>query len=195
MTAILCSPHLRGWSQTPRPVRRRLILFPAPAGMVPWAWRNRRRQATVPRTCGDGPAVTLSQPVENFCSPHLRGWSRGRIHVRYAPVLFPAPAGMVPAGTFSCSNTDAVPRTCGDGPVGVDWAVNTTGCSPHLRGWSPENESADSGSQLFPAPAGMIPGFGADATQALPVPRTCGDDPNGTAPSPVTIRCSPHLRG
>ena len=133
---IFCSPHLRGWSYARVVLHWIVELFPAPAGMVPGDPVRTGPPSSVPRTCGDGPALPSLLLRTASCSPHLRGWSRGGIARDRDRLLFPAPAGMVPATPARRPSAPAVPRTCGDGPRTISKYPATPTCSPHLRGWS-----------------------------------------------------------
>ena len=48
-------------------------MFPAPAGMSPWARLLGLVEVYVPRTCGDEPNVGRYSLEILSCSPHLRG--------------------------------------------------------------------------------------------------------------------------
>ncbi len=131
-----CSPHPRGWSLLPVPAQQRLVLLPAPAGMVPRPPSAGTGPAAAPRTRGDGPAAAASRRSRPFCSPHPRGWSRDRVFRRELGELLPAPAGMVPRQPRPVRSRRPAPRTRGDGPESRGWRPCRTHCSPHPRGWS-----------------------------------------------------------
>ncbi len=71
-----CSPRERGWSRPSHHHGARDGVFPARAGMVPWATASAFRSIGVPRASGDGPAGEVSAWRSRMCSPRERGWSR-----------------------------------------------------------------------------------------------------------------------
>lgn len=88
-----CSPHARGCTP-PQPLQQHSrCLFPARAGVGPWAstWRSSRR--AVPRTCGGGPGERLLDDPGWVCSPHVRGWTHEDGHPVRLGHLLPASAG------------------------------------------------------------------------------------------------------
>ena len=49
-------------------------------------------------------------------------------------MLFPAPAGMIPYGTFAMQPVTAFPRTRGDDPLDGEGELLDVAFSPHPRG-------------------------------------------------------------
>lgn len=143
----VCSPHPGGCSrdQGHRHVGHRLLL--ARAGMVPISRRRPTRRPPVPRTHGDVPGTYTVITGAGACPPHPRD-----------PVLLPAPAGTVPAGS-------------GD--------LRRAGPAPAPAGWFRRRQREDRSQQLLPAPAGDVPRvYECDNTLAncFPSPWGCSSD-------------------
>ncbi len=152
-----CSPHPRGWSLIALGVVLRVVLLPAPAGMVPREDLPRDGALPAPRTRGDGPTAGTVVGAACGCSPHPRGWSRLLRQAETDHRLLPAPAGIVPGRVRGRALTLAAPRTRGDGPETDDVKEARKDCSPHPRGWSQHGRPGHRRESLLPAPAGMVP--------------------------------------
>ena len=90
-----CSPRTRGWSCEGDPVRLRVTLLPAHAGMVPAARQAGGREIPAPRARGDGPFYLYPNKAVNTCSPRTRGWSLLVAGEGELDLVLPAHAGMV----------------------------------------------------------------------------------------------------
>ena len=108
---------------------------------------------------------------------------------------FPAHAGMDPSPADTGSSTRGLPRTRGDGPSPRSWIGRSAGASPHTRGWTRLDLRMDAGVHGFPAHAGMDPGAGDAAVQAMRLPRTRGDGPCSAHGLARPRWASPHTRG
>ncbi len=111
-----CSPRVRGWS----PDLHRSVIGPV----------------RVPRVCGGGPTDLTRVAADDRCSPRVRGWSRGSWPHPAPAGVFPACAGVVPAGRAPWRRRRRVPRVCGGGPVVPSAVALANECSPRVRGWS-----------------------------------------------------------
>ena len=110
------SPHTRGWTPRSRMIGHEDHGFPAHAGMDPVAaWRS-LCVPRLPRTRGDGPAVTNSAPWSTVASPHTRGWTRSDDPRAVRALGFPAHAGMDRVAQPPRRSPRGLPRTRGDGP-------------------------------------------------------------------------------
>ena len=90
------SPRLRGWTVLGGRGGRGAVGFPAPAGMDRSRTRAAGRSRWLPRACGDGPSMRLSEELRDAASPRLRGWTRSACLELRRRLGFPAPAGMDP---------------------------------------------------------------------------------------------------
>ena len=52
----------------------------------------------------------------------------------YAPMVFPAYAGMIPTGAYAYAMPRGVPRVCGDDPTLAKVLTSMFACSPRMRG-------------------------------------------------------------
>ena len=110
-------------------------------------------------------------------SPHTRGWTRGGRRAAADPHGFPAHAGMDPPTPPRPRRYRGLPRTRGDGPVGVLGTFYVIAASPHTRGWTWTSSDAMPTTTGFPAHAGMDPPVGATSGCRRRLPRTRGDGP------------------
>ena len=118
-----------------------------------------------------------------------------RSRTRPAARGFPAHAGMDPRRWATRSGRSRLPRTRGDGPLGVSGVARFKGASPHTRGWTLPPRQAEHLGPGFPAHAGMDPTRAASAGGATRLPRTRGDGPSGIVAARTRGRASPHTRG
>ena len=138
----VASPHTRGWTARTGARCRRPRGFPAHAGMDPRQWLAPGPGGRLPRTRGDGPEQVVSLGRTIGASPHTRGWTRAP-STGWADLSgFPAHAGMDPLGRSTTTGTTGLPRTRGDGPVGVVRGPERRRASPHTRGWTREQDGS-----------------------------------------------------
>ncbi len=209
------APHPRGWSHHRRRHVRRLLVGPAPAGMVPRPGRRTRAAARRPRTRGDGPTTDAGTSGGYSSAPHPRGWSRDPVVGRGQRLVGPAPAGMVPDPHGQRRRSVRRPRTRGDGPAGSEAAAKGIKSAPHPRGWSRGGRGGGRGDGVGPAPAGMVPqlarhppraGVGPAPAGMVPPrphrvrrrhrrPRTRGDGPIVAMAEEAGAKSAPHPRG
>ncbi len=109
-------PHPRGWTPTSVPRRRPQAVSPAPAGMDPSGRWEVHRQASFPRTRGDGPPLPLWEAECTQFPPHPRGWTPPAVGGAVQVLVSPAPAGMDPPDCPPSTLARCFPRTRGDGP-------------------------------------------------------------------------------
>ena len=154
---IRASPHTRGWTL---PASGQAALsggFPAHAGMdLPYS-RSGRVTWRLPRTRGDGPALSAPALHLSRASPHTRGWTRSRRRGAFAVAGFPAHAGMDRRQCLPPASPPWLPRTRGDGPEGFAEFTRLYLASPHTRGWTHRRGPRDQREAGFPAHAGMDP--------------------------------------
>ncbi len=149
------SPHTRGWTRDRRRAKDRHDGFPAHAGM------DRHDAATdggslgLPRTRGDGPAISTPSAIAAVASPHTRGWTHVDQPGGSGVGGFPAHAGMDRDALPANPARHRLPRTRGDGPEPVALWAALAAASPHTRGWTQDDVRPELGAVGFPAHAGM----------------------------------------
>ena len=72
----VCSPHTRGWTLRRLSRAPDVTLFPAHAGMDRIHTQSQHPSSAVPRTRGDGPAVTQSRGATSPLFPAHAGMDR-----------------------------------------------------------------------------------------------------------------------
>ncbi|MBB4785960.1 hypothetical protein BJY27_006921 [Streptomyces rapamycinicus] len=195
-TAVSCSPHPRGWSPDRWVSGLPVGLLPAPpAGMVPARLSSAGTNRAAPCARGDGPSVCAGGCGRYELLPRPRGWSRWPARSMPVSSLLPAPAGMVPALPGRAERGPSAPRARGDGPVSTLSTAALIACSPHSRGWSPENDGVPRDERLVPAPAGMAPKAAKAPPSTSTAPCTRGDGPCEFTYNTLCRYCSPQLRG
>ncbi len=170
------TPHLRGWSRGSRALPSTPEVDPAPAGMVPRQGRaggdGRRR----PRTCGDGPAISLGSLIKSTSTPHAWGWSLEQVaQCALAAVSTPHPRGwsVLPSPVRPYAVVDPAPA----------------GMAP------PRAKPGTKPAAVDPALAGMVPRHGGRVGWCGRRPRTCGDGPRIGINPCATAWSTPHPRG
>ena len=210
------SPHTRGWTRQRRRPSRRMLGFPAHAGMDPAASRRRYRRRWLPRTRGDGPWTSSTLRWVAEASPHTRGWTLDVVDAAMGRRGFPAHAGMDRAPTGRSGASGGLPRTRGDGPRAMPAVTSEITASPHTRGWTPPLSLRQEAGRMasphtrgwtqstsvwsrggggFPAHAGMDPDDGCPVSAAGGLPRTRGDGPWTSSTLRWVAEASPHTRG
>jgi len=189
------SPLMRGWSLHRRSEHVRGRLFPAHAGVVRCLSVLRRSPDTLPRSCGGGPNL-VNSPFKGYnSSPLMRGWSEPRQQPVQGLQLFPAHAGVVRASPRRTTPWATLPRSCGGGPTTDSFGFDRFSSSPLMRGWSPHG-LADAGvDDLFPAHAGVVPGWSRRTWCWSSLPRSCGGGPRASASTWRWAASSPLMRG
>src|SRR5690606_18616675 len=170
-------PHARGWTRRQTCTPRRARLSPARAGMDPTPTPGPGGVCPLPRTRGDGPAVSSASRHISASPPHARGWTCAPLHFRPHTSLSPARAGMDPLKEAPRKSTEALPRTRGDGPLSVVTAPALSFSPPHARGWTRYGVEGAALMALSPARAGMDPTYPRQDRGQDPLPRTRGDGP------------------
>ena len=148
-----------------------------------------------PRVRGDVPGVTDSVVDKIKFSPRARGCSAARIRVLPGCGVFPACAGMFPAGTALRLNPCRFPRVRGDVPTPPPTLCLGTRFSPRARGCSADTPLIPLPTSVFPACAGMFPLLPAYHYDFHCFPRVRGDVPNALARQQQARLFSPRARG
>ena len=129
------SPHTWGWTGHRRRDHPCRAVFPTHVGMDRLGGRSPVRDARIPHTRGDGPAV-----------PGVRSGAR---HV------FPTHVGMDHGWNESRSPVLGIPHTRGDGPRQAFVGGLKSLYSPHTWGWTVDELLGVPVLQVFPTHVGM----------------------------------------
>ncbi len=172
------APHPRGCSLVDAPHVGQGGVGPAPAGMLPPAYRQRPGPSSRPRTRGDAPNPAREIISAYASAPHPRGCSgRGGGAARVVGVG-PAPAGMLRGKGGILPEPLSRPRTRGDAPGRGRVGRRPTGAG-----------------SVGPAPAGMLRSRAPPVLAAAGRPRTRGDAPAVTSAVGLGRMSAPHPRG
>ena len=174
---LLFSPRARGCSQ--QAVREGGLerVFPACAGMFrltatpPWG------RTRFPRVRGDVPLGSPAVVRAPRFSPRARGCSYKAASDPLSTTVFPACAGMFPAGDSSYMTSKRFPRVRGDVPSAVSIMSTMLPFSPRARGCSPCKLPCGIHHAVFPACAGMFPSLFFKVLLITCFPRVRGDVP------------------
>ncbi len=150
------SLRVRGWFVTVGLVALDNLVFLARAGMVRSRATGCSSSTRIPRACGDGSLSTVIAVSGRQYSPRVRGWFVAGIVIPCPPPVFPARAGMVPSFAPHHESRCGIPRACGDGSFGTDWAKAMMEYSPHSRGWFGIAIDVNVPIGIFPAHVGMV---------------------------------------
>ena len=195
MWMLTFSPRARGCSSNDSSNARWCAVFPACAGMFPDNFSTPPPSYRFPRVRGDVPGVTDSVVDKIKFSPRARGCSAARIRVLPGCGVFPACAGMFPAGTALRLNPCRFPRVRGDVPTPPPTLCLGTRFSPRARGCSADTPLIPLPTSVFPACAGMFPLLPAYHYDFHCFPRVRGDVPNALARQQQARLFSPRARG
>ena len=211
----LSSPRPRGWSgdAITDPDFGRVV--PAPAGVVRIRVVESVAAPCRPRARGGGPSPSQSTYDRTGSSPRPRGWSGRRPGPGTAPLVVPAPAGVVLGGVGSTPVTFVVPapagvvrrmgwrnlqparrpRARGGGPNDATSPARTVKSSPRPRGWSDEPPRLAGLEYVVPAPAGVVRNRHIRRDVDNGRPRARGGGPVLPTASALKVPSSPRPRG
>ena len=152
----MCFPRVRGDVPTGAVVTCPLCVFPACAGMFPPHQKPRRRRRGFPRVRGDVPVEYLRDYLPPMFSPRARGCSCPANVCTSLVWVFPACAGMFPAGGLWTLKGLCFPRVRGDVPSSPEYLSPVRVFSPRARGCSAYLVAVPRYGEVFPACAGMF---------------------------------------
>ena len=189
------SPHTRGWSREVWLFGECDCVFPAYAGVVPVAIHPGLDHAGFPRIRGGGPGGIITVWRGTPFSPHTRGWSHVAVDRVAVLTVFPAYAGVVPAGSIWTTSASGFPRIRGGGPITFGLENASAQFSPHTRGWSQHQSEPSSQGSVFPAYAGVVPTPARQRSTQMRFPRIRGGGPCRADGKRDAGQFSPHTRG
>ena len=189
------SPRSRGWTREKRQRGRRLMGFPALAGMDPATDLRGMVARGIPRARGDGPGQGPGDSHVPMDSPRSRGWTPIMMRDRAIANGFPALAGMDRRLAVHGVVLAGIPRARGDGPWSSSLSLSTEVDSPRSRGWTPPGRRDPCARSGFPALAGMDPPRRSACASTSRIPRARGDGPGLELFSVPVFSDSPRSRG
>ena len=170
-------------------------VFPAGAGMDLCGWRATWAWMCFPRRRRDGPTQKAIAAAVTKFSPQARGWTP-HARVDSGPShVFPAGAGMDPLSRTRGASSASFPRRRGDGPRRRIGSCPAPPFSPQARGWTCTRCVRSLSRGVFPAGAGMDPGYADGLAVLRRFPRRRGDGPFGASSRTHPSQFSPQARG
>ena len=148
-----------------------------------------------PRVRGDVPNLYSTPLLPSPFSPRARGCSLVIPVSASYTIVFPACAGMFPLSHAIDAPLLRFPRVRGDVPDPVTPIRARSGFSPRARGCSCGRGGGIYSGEVFPACAGMFPGFQAAMRNADGFPRVRGDVPTVACDDCLVDPFSPRARG
>ena len=181
------SPPTRGYFRGDGVAVPEVALFPAHAGVFPQPTHRRPLPLTLPRPRGGISLMGWSDVGMLSSSPPTRGY-------------FPGPSWPAHAGVFPCCllmglSWSALPRPRGGISVSIEAMPDEDGSSPPTRGYFHLQSERSASLQLFPAHAGVFPGFVIWASAGSTLPRPRGGISQVLALLNLTGGSSPPTRG
>ena len=155
-----CFPRMRG--DVPRfelIVGRVSPFSPHARGCSAPDHKTNHKQYSFPRMRGDVPLNVLGFQILIPFSPHARGCSQNQLHRIQQTSVFPACAGMFLIRVITGNINNRFPRMRGDVPPAEVDVRRAPRFSPHARGCSHGFPHWHGDTEVFPACAGMFPGW------------------------------------
>ncbi len=153
------TPHARGSTAVCGFGRLQDRVYPACAGIDLILPRVIHLRFCLPRMRGDRPLVAPDIPTRELFTPHARG-STLAVFCHPGPGrVYPACAGIDRLGLLTGALTTSLPRMRGDRPI-LDQRLPDFGAfTPHARGSTGSSFSSLSCAAVYPACAGIDPGW------------------------------------
>ena len=154
---IWSTPHARGSTSIHTCDVPGWLVYPACAGIHPLPKPFRTPMPSLPRMRGDPPYSALLALVKNRSTPHARGSTPfPEAHFAVYPV-YPACAGIHPAGCCNPLALPCLPRMRGDPPKSMEGESSVKKSTPHARGSTESRVGHTSSLLVYPACAGIHP--------------------------------------
>ncbi len=189
------APRQRGWFAPPDLLLGGVQVGPAPAGVVPPPSRSRRPGGRRPRASGGGSSVSWRPLVMRTSAPRQRGWFPVDAVGELAPLVGPAPAGVVPPGTTPGGALCGRPRASGGGSGPGLCPVATSTSAPRQRGWFRRVLQRFPPERVGPAPAGVVRATRRLCRVCPRRPRASGGGSGCTALRGASTGSAPRQRG
>jgi len=156
-TCTVATPHARGSTPMQYSYCRVSNGYPACAGIdLENMWHN-NSNGGLPRMRGDRPGVLRARSAKCSATPHARGSTLVEVPEWGGAVGYPACAGIDPNVRQSQTAIERLPRMRGDRPCCECGRELQDQATPHARGSTPIAIAQISGSQGYPACAGIDP--------------------------------------
>ncbi len=128
------TPHARGSTRIPPPVRAFGPGYPACAGIDPGEWAQASMNRGLPRMRGDRPPHRDTAKRRMAATPHARGSTWGKTPAGTEGAGYPACAGIDPWSPFELPHSKRLPRMRGDRPMSCRVLSVSCRATPHARG-------------------------------------------------------------
>ena len=187
-------PHTREWSPASETARAMLDVFPAHAGVIPGLSSLCLCSYRFSRTRGSDPGSKGPFKPNKQFFPHTREWSRHREYYSGLVWVFPAHAGVIHLIVSKKTSSLCFSRTRGSDPSCSTVTSSNSEFFPHTREWSYDILDVGFWRWVFPAHAGVIPGFEDVYKAQTSFSRTRGSDPKPDTRPRRTNPFFPHTR-
>ena len=128
-------------------------------------------------------------------TPHARGSTHGGGGLTRINMVYPACAGIHPAGAAWPTLSLCLPRMRGDPPCCLTFHKQGSMSTPHARGSTPTPARYSSMLVVYPACAGIHLRKSSDSLLMFRLPRMRGDPPPRDGIGFLNIVSTPHARG
>ncbi len=189
------TPHARGSTYKDAVLSRKIMVYPACAGIDLAPSDTPNISPSLPRMRGDRPCSLEEAKKEARFTPHARGSTDHPDHLILPHIVYPACAGIDPPSPPSKRVSTSLPRMRGDRPDSGFENVNFRLFTPHARGSTSCCRERLCCTKVYPACAGIDPAIALLFKTRGSLPRMRGDRPF-LRRSRITKRMfTPHARG
>ena len=144
---------------------------------------------------GDRPLFSAPITFNKLFTPHARGSTLYMHRVQEAHQVYPACAGIDLSLAVLDLKLDGLPRMRGDRPHSLCRGCFLVVFTPHARGSTIADSYAAAAPIVYPACAGIDPGFTVSKKDGFGLPRMRGDRPCHRFYLVLDYRFTPHARG
>jgi len=192
---IESTPHARGSTCRYRTRWPLMLVYPACAGIHPPRKRTGCASRRLPRMRGDPPCDKTRRTTADGSTPHARGSTLSR-HISHPTMyVYPACAGIHLIPGRIMIGIQGLPRMRGDPPSPMKPTLSPSASTPHARGSTMRELGKVLRHKVYPACAGIHPGFSLADSVPGGLPRMRGDPPTRSARPPNSPASTPHARG
>ena len=157
LPCCMSTPHARGSTRYGIRIDTEYCVYPACAGIHLGGVHRAIGRYGLPRMRGDPPQSTPVTCRAGWSTPHARGSTPfPEAHFAVYPV-YPACAGIHPAGCCNPLALPCLPRMRGDPPKSMEGESSVKKSTPHARGSTESRVGHTSSLLVYPACAGIHP--------------------------------------
>ena len=189
------SPHVRGTLAWPSSSKLLDGIIPACAGNTLGCDKFAAERGDHPRMRGEHTPSGWQDVHTAGSSPHVRGTHPRDRDAGRADGIIPACAGNTLSAMASRFGLRDHPRMCGEHRVGVHFAFESAGSSPHVQGTQLADGRAFLDDGIIPACAGNTHASRISVPSSWDHPRMCGEHWSETNLAVQSGGSSPHVRG